>query len=68
MADNRQKEKIRDDIYSENEEHADPNVGKEPRNEGTKDPNPGKKDAGIEDNILKKGSRDKYYNESNLQV
>ncbi|KAL7191009.1 hypothetical protein ACSBR2_023143 [Camellia fascicularis] len=68
MANNKQEEKIGDDIHSESGEHVDPNVGEENRNKGAQDANPGEKDADKVGNAPKKGGRDEYYNESNLQV
>ncbi|KAL7234703.1 hypothetical protein ACSBR1_018202 [Camellia fascicularis] len=67
MANNRQEEKIGDDIHSESCEHADPNIGEENCNEGAYDPNPGEKDVGKEGNTPKKAGRDEYYNEGDLQ-
>ncbi|KAL7262878.1 hypothetical protein ACSBR1_001108 [Camellia fascicularis] len=66
MANNRQEEKIGDNIHSESEEHVDPNAREENRNEGVQEPNLEEKDAGKEHNVLKKGGRDEYYNESDL--
>ncbi|KAL7182673.1 hypothetical protein ACSBR1_041372 [Camellia fascicularis] len=66
MANNEQEEKVGDNINGESCEHEDPNVEKEPRNEGAHDPNHGEKDVGKEGNASKKSGRDEYYNESDL--
>ncbi|XP_028122747.1 uncharacterized protein LOC114319881 [Camellia sinensis] len=49
MANNGLEEKIGDDIHSGSDEHVDPNVEGENRNEGAQDPNLGEKDVGKED-------------------
>ncbi|KAL7197259.1 hypothetical protein ACSBR2_019858 [Camellia fascicularis] len=68
MANNGKEEKIGDDIHSECEEHVDPNVRKEDRNEGVQELNLGVNDASKGRDGPKKGGRDEYYNEGDLQV
>ncbi|KAL7187640.1 hypothetical protein ACSBR1_037661 [Camellia fascicularis] len=68
MANDGQKEKIRDDIPSGSGKHADPNMEEENHNEGTRDQNPEEKNVGQEENAPKKSGRDKYYNENDLRV
>lgn len=48
MANNRQEEKIGDDIPRGSGKHADLNIEEENHNEGTRDQNPGDKDVGKE--------------------
>ncbi|KAL7191005.1 hypothetical protein ACSBR2_023139 [Camellia fascicularis] len=68
MADNGQEEKIGDDIHSESEEHVDPNVREENPNEGVHESNLGVNNTNKGHDGLKKGGRDEYYNEGDLQV
>ncbi|KAL7176513.1 hypothetical protein ACSBR2_029945 [Camellia fascicularis] len=68
MANDGQKEKIGDDIPSESDKHADPNMEEENPNEGPWDQNPKEKDVDQEGNPPKKASRDKYYNKNDLQA
>ncbi|KAL7170985.1 hypothetical protein ACSBR2_035777 [Camellia fascicularis] len=68
MANDEQKEKIRDDIPSGSGRHADPNMDEENHNEGTWEQNPGEKDIDQEGDAPKKAGRDEYYNESDLQA
>ncbi|KAL7174302.1 hypothetical protein ACSBR2_033544 [Camellia fascicularis] len=68
MTNNEQEEKIGDDIHSESEEHVDPNVREENRNEGVQELSPGVKNVSKECNVPKKRGRDEYYSESNLKV
>ncbi|KAL7176825.1 hypothetical protein ACSBR2_030215 [Camellia fascicularis] len=68
MANDRQKEKIGDDIPTESGKHIDLNVEEDNCNEETRDQNPEKKDVGQEGDVLKKADRGGYYNENDLQV
>ncbi|KAL7245736.1 hypothetical protein ACSBR2_000968 [Camellia fascicularis] len=68
MVNDRQKEKIGDDIPSGSGKHADPNMEEENHNERTQDQNPREKDVGQKGDAPKKVDRDEYYNESDLQV
>ena len=56
MANDGQKEKIRDNISNESGKHADPNMKEENHNEGPRDQNPGEKDVGQQGDTLKKTS------------
>lgn len=66
MANDRQKEKVGDDIPSGSGKHVDPNVKEENCNKGAQDQNPGGKNIGQEGDPPKKAGRDEYYNESDL--
>ncbi|KAL7178819.1 hypothetical protein ACSBR1_042217 [Camellia fascicularis] len=66
MANDEQKEKIGDDVPSRCGKHADPNMEEENPNKGPWDQNPREKNIGQEGDLLKKASRDEYYNESDL--
>ncbi|KAL7201016.1 hypothetical protein ACSBR1_032844 [Camellia fascicularis] len=66
MANDKQGEKIGDDIPSKSRKHADPNIEEENRDGGAQDLNLVQKDISKEGNAPKKPDRDKYYNESDL--
>lgn len=68
MANNGQEVRIRDDIYSEEEEHMGPNVGKGKNNEEVKEVDLEANNVAQGWNGSKKGSRDEYYQEGDLQV
>ncbi|XP_028076408.1 uncharacterized protein LOC114278537 [Camellia sinensis] len=68
MANNGQEENIGDDFHSKGEEHVDSNPREENRNEGVEEPNLGENNAGKKRNVLIKGGRDEYYNESDLDI
>ena len=54
MANDAQKENIKDDVLCGSGKHADPNIEEENHNEGAWDQNPGDKDVGKEGDTLKK--------------
>ncbi|KAL7208667.1 hypothetical protein ACSBR1_030413 [Camellia fascicularis] len=66
MANDRQKEKIRDDVPCGSSKHANPNIEEGNHNEGAWDQNPGDKDINKDGDTPKKSSRDEYYNKSDL--
>ncbi|KAL7264497.1 hypothetical protein ACSBR1_002450 [Camellia fascicularis] len=66
MANNRQGEKIGDDVLDRSGKHTDPNIEEENHNERARGQNPREKDVGKEEDAPKKASRDEYYNENDL--
>ncbi|GMP27252.1 hypothetical protein CsSME_00003323 [Camellia sinensis var. sinensis] len=68
MANNRQKDKIGDEIPTKNGKYVNPNMEKDGCNEKIQDQNHDKKDVGQEGDVPKKSDQSGYYNEDNLQV
>ncbi|KAL7260052.1 hypothetical protein ACSBR1_005836 [Camellia fascicularis] len=68
MANDRQKEKIGNDIPTGSGKHFDPNVEEDNCNEEIRDQNPGEKNISQEGDVPKKADRGGYYNEDDLQV
>ncbi|KAL7257541.1 hypothetical protein ACSBR1_003781 [Camellia fascicularis] len=68
MANDGQKEKVRDDISSRSGKNAEPNVEEENCNERPQDQNLKEKDVSQEGDAPKKARQGGYYNESDLHV
>ncbi|GMP94862.1 hypothetical protein CsSME_00044143 [Camellia sinensis var. sinensis] len=68
MANDGQKEEVKDEIPTVSGKHIDPNVEEDNCNEETRDQNPKEKNIGQEGDVTKKSDRGKYYNEDDLQV
>ncbi|KAL7219167.1 hypothetical protein ACSBR2_012275 [Camellia fascicularis] len=68
MATNRQEVRIGDDIYSEEEEHMDPNSRGGNNNEEIQKFNHEASNVSRARNRNTKGGRDEYYHEGDLQV
>ncbi|KAL7162708.1 hypothetical protein ACSBR2_043067 [Camellia fascicularis] len=67
MANDGQKEKVRNDTPIESGKHIDLDVEEDNCNEETRDKNHGGKNVGQEGGVPKKSDRSGYYNEDNLQ-
>ncbi|KAL7175725.1 hypothetical protein ACSBR2_029336 [Camellia fascicularis] len=68
MANDGQKEKVKDDTPTESGKHIDLEVEEDNCNEEARDKNHGGKDVGQEGSVPKKSDRSGYYNEDDLQV
>ncbi|KAF5934264.1 hypothetical protein HYC85_030435 [Camellia sinensis] len=67
MANDRPKEKVRDDTPTESGKHIDLGVEEDNYNEETRDKNHREEDVGQKGDVPKKSNRSEYYNEDDLQ-
>ncbi|KAL7195105.1 hypothetical protein ACSBR1_035339 [Camellia fascicularis] len=68
MANNGQEVRIGDDIHSKEEKHVDPNIEGEDYNGKVQELNPEANNVAKGRGGNKKGSRDEYYRESDLEI